>query len=151
MAIGWRFVDLLAATTDDVEATVVDCSTCPVSMQCLAARGGNGFKFPCCGSTAVPVSPESGTRLLVMDCTKNQFETGMPGPTEFSRCPLCSGDIVKNQVLALDPGHRYLPTVHSIIPVAARLEAWKLLVPIAIQFKKNVDIVKAARREAQKK
>jgi hypothetical protein len=106
----------------------VDCGTCPVTTQCAIAQGGNGWKFSCCGSTAVDVTINE-RRLLIMDCGNNHFEQN--NQTATMRCPLCSGDIIEWAERGNTSAYHYVRTVHSKVPVKTRLDTWRERLPKA--------------------
>jgi hypothetical protein len=134
MALGWPLAALFEAIVKDVEATCVDCGTCPVSIQCLASDGGNGWRYDCCGAVGIEVSEV----LLIMDCEKNTF-VQRERASDMKQCPLCSGDLVKGHVLGMSDHHRYLPTVHAKVPIKTRLALFHKTLPIAIELKQLVD------------
>lgn len=134
MPLGWSLAALFEAKPADVAKTTVDCGTCPVSLQCIAGNGGNGWRFQCCGSTAVEVDGH----LLIMDCQENRFEQKQH-ISELKICPLCSGDLVKAHLLGMSDHHRYMPTVHTKVPLKERLALWKKTWPAALELKARVD------------
>lgn len=136
--LGWRIGDVLHTRIENVKRTTVDCGTCPVSLQCVAADQGNGWKFDCCGAAAVEIRTDDGYVLLIMDCADNRFRPREIA-AEFSTCPLCSGDVVKSDLFELGEHHRYLPTVHAKVPLATRLEVWRVAMPEALDLKKRID------------
>ena len=146
MAVGWSLKDLFAATAAAVEATAVNCTTCPVSLQCLAGQDGLGQKATCCGATAVVDLTGPGRQLLILDCNKHRFGTPLHTHPEFGECPMCSGDIVQAHLLGHVETHRYVPTVHAAVPIATRLAVWRKALPEAERFKRHVDATKAARK-----
>jgi hypothetical protein len=135
--LGWRIKDALAAERGEVQGSRVDCGTCPVNIQCVTADGGNGWKFDCCGSAAIEVADGDGRVLLVMDCAQNRF-TQRENASEIRMCPLCSGDIVKSDLLGMGDHHRYVPTVHAAVSVPARLQTWKKTRPAALDLAKRI-------------
>jgi hypothetical protein len=136
--LGWRIGDALHVRPENVARTAVDCGTCPVNLQCIVGRGGNGWRFDCCGSAALDVDLDDGGRvLLIVDCASNRFEQRERAP-DFNVCPLCSGDIIKSDINTMTEHHRYLPTVHAKHGVAVRLAQWKKTVPEALDLKKRV-------------
>ncbi len=136
--LGWRIGDMLHARPESIQRTAVDCGTCPVSLQCIVGRGGNGWRFECCGATALEVPVEDDGRvLLIVDCANNRFEQRERAP-DFDTCPLCSGDIVKSDINDMGGHHRYLPTVHAQHGVAVRQAQWRKTVPEALDLKKRV-------------
>jgi hypothetical protein len=135
MALGWPIKKLIEASPAQVDATRVDCGTCPVSLQCIAASGGNGWRFECCGSTGVEVNGQ----LLIMDCQENRFEQRYEPAVSIKVCPLCSGDLVKGHLLGMSDHHRYVPTAHAKFPARVRLALWHKTMPEAVALKKRVD------------
>lgn len=147
MAVGWLLGKLFAAAPSDVEATAVNCSTCPVSLACLAERGGTGVKCPQCGATGVEDLTGPTRSLLIMDCANNRFGgTGSLVTPEFSACPLCNGHIVKAHFLGHAATHRYVLTVHAKVDFKTRQVEWRRLMPEAEKFKQAMDAAKAARK-----
>lgn len=135
MKLGWSVADLLKAKVNDVELTVVDCGTCPVSIQCVLSEGGNGWRYDCCGSAAVEVP---GSLLLILDCQKNTFRQ-QERAEDMPSCPLCDGDLVRSHVLGMSDHHRYIPTVHAKAPPRVRLALFKKTLPIALAYQARID------------
>jgi len=106
--------------------SAVDCGSCPVTMACAISQGGNGWRFNCCGSTAVEVG---GGKLLILDCGNNQFEQNREAPA--MRCPLCTSDLIEWALRGNAENYRYVRTVHSQVPLKTRLDAWLARLPIA--------------------
>ena len=104
----------------------VDCGTCPVTLACAISRGGNGWKFGCCGSTAVEINEST---LLIVDCGNNHFEQN--NETMTMRCPLCTSDIVEWAERGNAEKYRYVHTVHARVPIKTRLDLWRARLPIA--------------------
>lgn len=139
MKLGWSIADVLKASLKDVKETTVNCGTCPVSFQCMAGEGGNGYTFDCCKSTAVEVTEDGGERvLLIIDCANHQFEQ-RDVAKDASPCPFCSGDVVVAHALHMTPDHRYLPTEHAMVPLKTRLDLWRKKLPAAIKEAKELD------------
>ena len=122
-----KIIDALWRSERQHKENAVDCGTCPVSMACAISRGGNGWKFGCCGATSVEV-PGSNI-LLIMDCGNNHFEQN--NETMTMRCPLCTGDIVEWAERGNAERYRYVRTVHSRVPIKTRLDLWRERLPIA--------------------
>ncbi len=139
----WTLMKLLEATPEAVEASRVDCGTCPVSMQCIAGDGGNGWKFDCCGAAAVEVITDEGRVLLVMDCAENRFERNVRAE-EFKECGLCNCDVVMTHFLGMSDHHRYVPTVHAKVPVRERLHLMHEAIPDAVRLR---DLIAKRRRK----
>ncbi len=137
LTLGWRIKDALAAERGAVQESRVDCGTCPVSLQCVTADGGNGWKYNCCGSAGVEAADGDGRVLLIMDCADNRF-TQRSNASEIPTCPLCSGDIVKSDLLGMGDHHRFVPTVHAAVSVTARLQTWKKARPAALDLAKRI-------------
>ena len=135
MTPGWPIATLLQSKVSDVEQSVVDCGTCPVSIQCVLSDGGTGWRYDCCGSAAVEVP---GPILLILDCQKNTFRQSERAE-DMPRCPLCDGDLVKSHVLGMSGGHHYVPTVHAKHPPRVRLALFKKTLPIALALKAEID------------
>jgi len=112
-----NFLEVLEGTPP----TPVDCGTCPVSIACATGTGGNGYRFPCCGVTGVPVD---GNVLLVIDCERNRFELHAVSTT-LQACPLCTGGIMEVMLLGMGGHNRYVPTVYAKVPLPERLRLWK--------------------------
>lgn len=121
-----KILDLLDLTEKKIGA--VDCGSCPVTMSCAISQGGNGWRFSCCGSTAVEVG---GGKLLVMDCGNNHFELKRDEPILQTKCPLCSGDMIEWALRGNAEHYRYVRTVHSQVPLKTRLDTWRAHLPIA--------------------
>lgn len=134
MKVGWSLTMLFEANPERVEASRVDCGTCPVSLQCALSDGGNGWRFSCCGATGV----EANGALLVMDCQQNTFHQEERAAV-IPQCPLCKGDLVKNHVLGMADHYRYVPTVHAKVPVRTRLALFHEKLPEALALKKRID------------
>lgn len=135
--LGWRIKDALAAERGEVQGTRVDCGTCPVSLQCATADGGNGWKYDCCGSASIDAADGDDRVLLIMDCANNRFAQ-RENASEIRTCPLCSGDIVKSDLLGMGDHHRYVPTVHAKVAVSVRLQTWKKARPAALDLAKRI-------------
>ncbi len=103
---------------------VVDCGTCPVSIACALERGGTGWTYNCCRSTAVEVD---GT-ILIIDCQRHRFEQTATA-TACKVCPLCSGDLMTIALRDPEDANQYVPTVHAKIPLAERLRLWRKVLP----------------------
>ena len=138
MRLGWPFAALLEVSPAQLDATRVDCGTCPVSIQCLAGDGGNGWRFDCCGATGVQVADGDGQLLLVMDCADNAFKARMHDK-DLGVCPLCSGDLLKAHVLGMTDHHRYVPTAHAKHSTSVRIAQIRKKLPEAIALKKRID------------
>jgi len=139
MKLGWLIKDALEAKHDALNASRVHCGTCPVSIQCISADGGNGWKFSCCGSAAIDVFSDEGVGvLLILDCEDNRFKPRELAE-EMHTCPLCSGDIVKGHLLGMSDHHRYVPTVHAKHGTSIRLAQWRKVLPEARALKKRID------------
>lgn len=137
--LGWEIGPLLEASAKDVEATRVDCGTCPVSLQCITSNGGNGWRYECCGAVGVDIVDDHGGALtLVMDCSKNAFQPRVRA-SDQPVCPLCSGDFVKGHVMEMTLHHRYVPTVHAKVPVRTRLALWRKTLPQALERKRHIE------------
>jgi len=119
MRLGWPLKAVLEIDVEQAERSRVDCGTCPVSIQCAAGEGGNGWKFDCCGATAVHVDG----LLLVMDCANNQFNK--TEKTRGLKCPLCGSDVMESYARGIADDHRWVPTVHAKVPIKTRLDAWR--------------------------
>ena len=133
MTLGWTIHDVLHAPLEDVQATTVNCGTCPVSLQCLVGQGGNGYVYDCCKATAVDVVENGGTHvLLLMDCKNHQFAR-QNVTKDKGRCPFCSGSIVLSDVLRINKNYRYVPTEHAAVSLKTRLALWKAKLPDAIK------------------
>jgi hypothetical protein len=123
-----KILDVLTTSEKKIKEGTVDCGTCPVSMACAISAGGNGWKFGCCGSTAVEVGVD-GALLYIMDCSNNHFEQNNKTPA--MRCPLCTGDIIEWAERGNAEKYRYVRTVHSTVPVKTRLDLWRKRLLIA--------------------
>lgn len=111
----------------------VDCGTCPVTIACALERGGNGFTFACCGSTAVEGQDVDGAPLLYMvDCSQHHFETN-DTVKDMPACPLCSGAITDHVLLGLTMPCVWVPTVYARVPVETRLDVWRRTLPTAME------------------
>ena len=119
-------LDSMSRSVRQHEENSVNCGTCPVSMACAVSQGGNGWRFQCCGSTAVPVQG----LLLIMDCNNNQFEVNNNSMLT-NHCPLCAGDIVESAVRGNAENYRYVRTVHAVVPLKTRLDVWRARLPKA--------------------
>lgn len=137
--LGWTADELLSTPIETLEASVVDCGSCPVNLSCAVRRGGNGYKYACCGSTAVVVEgliTVSGIcvspSLLVMDCARNRFETSPRVLDLKELCVLCKAEhFALVHLLNLTPNHRIVPTVHAKVPLRERVAAWRAAEPAA--------------------
>jgi hypothetical protein len=136
--LGWRIGDALHTRVENIQRTIVDCGTCPVSLECIVGRSGNGWRFDCCGAAALEVPVDDGGRvLLIVDCAANRFAQRERAP-DFNVCPLCSGDIVKSNLNDIGDHHRYLPTVHAKHQPGVRLALWRKTIPAALDLKKRI-------------
>lgn len=136
MRLGWSVTDLLQAKLNDVELSCVDCGTCPVSIQCALSAGSNGWRYACCGATAIEVP---GSLLLILDCQKNTFREECDTEALQACCPLCQGDLVRSHVNGMSDRHRYVPTVHAKLPPRIRLALFKKMLPLALAEKALID------------
>lgn len=118
------FLKVVSQSVAATEKTRVTCGTCPVSLACVVGEGGTGWKFDCCGSTAVRIEDQ----ILLIDCAKNNFEQHKDAK-EHQLCPLCSGGIMEAVERGrLDGGqdpNRYVLTVYAKVPFADRLAVWR--------------------------
>ena len=119
-------LDSLSRSVRQHEENTVNCGTCPVSMACAVNQGGNGWRFECCGATAVPVQG----LLFIMDCANNQFEKNK-NAFRLNICPLCTADIVESAVRGNAENYRYVRTVHAAVPLKTRLDVWRARLPKA--------------------
>jgi hypothetical protein len=133
MTIGWPFKELLEARIEDVEASVVTCGTCPFNMQCAVSVGGTGIRMDCCGATGV----EHGGLVYVLDCQRNTFERSQRSD-DLLRCPLCSGDIIKEALSQPAIDSYYVPTAYAKVPVRVRIKTFKDVLPEAVRLKADV-------------
>lgn len=139
MTVGWPIERLLEASYESAKATVVDCGSCPVSLQCLSDHGGNGWTFDCCGATGVPVATlDEGEVVLLLDCGAHRFGHRAIAD-DLTRCPFCDSDLVTAHVLGMTPSHRYVPTVHAKVDLRARLAAWRAAIPAALDLKRRIE------------
>lgn len=138
MRLGWPFETLFKASAAEVDKTTVHCGTCPVSLQCISADGGNGWRFDCCGAAGIEVNGGDGALLLIMDCQKNGFARRVRD-VNTKECPLCSGDLAKGHVLGMTDHHRYVSTVHAKVSTSARLALLRKKMPEALALKAHVD------------
>ena len=115
---------------EDPHPTVVHCGTCPVNIACAIERGGNGWKFDCCGSSAVESMERGVLVVTVIDCRQHHFEQ-IQQAKDCKLCPLCTGDIMavalRDDRAAVK--NRYLPTVHAAVSLEERLRLWKKVLP----------------------
>jgi hypothetical protein len=123
----FKILALLESSEKKIRESAVDCGTCPVTMACAISKGGNGWKFGCCGATAVEAL--GSDVLFIMDCANNHFEQN--NETMTMRCPLCTGDIVEWAERGNAGKYRYVRTVHSTVPVRTRLDVWRERLPKA--------------------
>lgn len=130
MKLGWTLEEALVASFKDVKRSTVNCGSCPVSFQCVAAEGGNGFTFDCCRSTAVEVTTDGMRILLIVDCANHQF-VQRDVAKDAAPCPLCSGDFVLSHLLGMSLDHHYLPTEYAKVPLKTRLDLWRAKLPEA--------------------
>jgi hypothetical protein len=123
-----KFLDVIHEDPSALEASRVDCGTCPVSLKCVLGQDGTGWTFNCCRATAVNVTTGDGRSVkVVVDCAKHAFEQ-KPEAASFIRCVLCSGEIMDTEVRAArnhGSSYLYLPTVHAKVPVGDRVTLWK--------------------------
>lgn len=131
---GYRPLDACYLGAERIQR--VDCGTCPVTLACAINKGGNGFVFDCCGSTAVETTSDLGEPLLLLiDCQRHRFERRTPDDVhgQLATCPLCDGGIVDDVLLQLTPPCEWVPTVHSKIPVETRINVWWRAYPAALE------------------
>lgn len=100
----------------------VTCGTCPISLSCAANVGGTGWTFDCCGSTGVVMADDE---VAIVDCARHGFPKNS-FVRRFTKCTLCSGDVVNLAVRAEAVGRetRYLPTVHARVSLSDRRALW---------------------------
>lgn len=129
--IGWSIKDALAATVEELRATVVTCGTCPISLQCAVQRGGTGWRFTCCQSTGVNIGGaddiyatalEEG-EVVMVDCARQRFHRRPD--IEARTCMLCSGKLASFNVLRGAERTRYLPTAYATVSLETRVDAWR--------------------------
>lgn len=120
-----KILDVLQMPEKKIKESTADCGTCPVTMACAISQGGNGWKFSCCGSTAV----ETSEITYIVDCASNHFEKN-EGSKSY-KCPLCTGDIIEWAARGNAWNYEYVRTVHSKIPIKTRLDLWRERLPLA--------------------
>lgn len=123
---GYRPLDACHLGAERIQR--VDCGTCPVTLACAINKGGNGFVFDCCGSTAVETMDDLGEPLLLLiDCQRHRLERRTPDDAygQLATCPLCDGGIVDDVLLQLTTSCEWVPTVHSKVPIKTRLDVWR--------------------------
>jgi len=129
--IGWSVKDALAATVEELRATVVTCGTCPISIQCAVRQGGTGWRFTCCQSTGVNVGGDDDMfhlgleegEVVIVDCARQQFPRRPD--VEGWACMLCSGKFASFGVLRGSERMRYLPTAYAAVSLETRVDAWR--------------------------
>lgn len=107
------FYDIMETPVKDIER--VDCGTCPFSMQCVLGTKIKSFKFDCCNS--IIYRPNYDDNWYIIDCNRHLFT--VTNTSYETRCPLCSGEIVK----VLGDDLYYVPTIHGK-PLEERLATW---------------------------
>jgi hypothetical protein len=124
---------LEALRGDAGEILRVDCGTCPVTVACALEKGGNGFTYACCGSTAVEDHDDDGSPLMLMiDCDRHRFETN-DIVRDMPACPLCSGFITDHVLLGLTMPSVWVPTIYARVPIETRLDVWRRSLPSAME------------------
>ena len=120
-ANSWRIKDLLKASKEEVDKSVVGCGGCPVNLLCMeGAEGTSGFGCKECKSTSMFVGEENENEeyehVLVFDCAQHKFDIN----TEVKKCPLCTGSIglIESTRGAVEGGtkHHLLLTEHAKVP-----------------------------------
>lgn len=130
----WRLPVLLEASKKDLEASRVDCSTCPVFILCESGEYGTGWVCQTCNATGIRMTEpeESGgpaPDLLGVDCGKHNFIVG-PNSGLQKTCSLCTGDQIGLEMG--NPLNRFylLATVHAKVPIGTRQKVLKARVKV---------------------
>lgn len=142
----WRLPVLIEAPIKKVKKTVVDCSTCPVSLLCENREGGSGYVCDTCGGTAVLVEEPQDNKapddVLLIDCEKHKFEK-REGVDPITRCTLCSGAIMETEVQGVGVRHHLVLTAHSRVKIEDRI---KQLSDAAAYWHKMLEKAKTAEK-----
>lgn len=98
----FRVPDIAQMALPVLQERVVDCGSCPVSMECKFGNGEKGTGIVCgkCNSTGVVIGADSvseGAVVYLVDCTQHKFKKATQEST-LKECPMCTGIIARAEM-----------------------------------------------------
>jgi hypothetical protein len=139
--LGWLIQEALAARVQDVEASAVNCGTCPVSVHCMAkATVTQAWEYACCKSLVLEHETLDGMGIfLILDCARRDFV--VQATRKHHKCTLCSSGALNSELRGWTAQHRWLPTVYADPLPRIRLAAWRTALPsIRERIKRDAEI-----------